>query len=81
MMEKFCNLLFELSHEDRLRIFFKLQKNIMKLTHLSEKPYLKVQETSRHLSRLSDAKLISKDVEGFYHLTIRIACHKVASRI
>lgn len=68
-MQKFCNLLFELSHEDRLLIFFQLQKDAMKLTHLSEKLDLKVQETSRHLSRLSDAKLISKDVEGFYHLT------------
>ena len=69
MMEKLCNILFELSHEDRIRIFLQLQKNVMKLTHLSEKLDLKVQETSRHLSRLSDAKLISKDVEGFYHLT------------
>jgi predicted transcriptional regulator len=69
MMAKFCNLLFELSHEDRIRIFFELQKDPMKLTHLSEKLDLKVQETSRHLSRLSDAKLISKNVEGFYHLT------------
>jgi len=69
MTEKLCNILFELSHEDRLRILFELQKNIMKLTHISEKFDLKVQETSRHLSRLSDAKLISKDVEGFYHLT------------
>ena len=69
MTEKLCRLLFELSHEDRLRIFVELQRNIMKLTHLSEKLDLKVQETSRHLSRLSDAQLISKDVEGFYHLT------------
>jgi predicted transcriptional regulator len=69
MLEKFCNLLFELSHEDRLRIIFELQEKPMKLTYLSEKLDLKVQETSRHLSRLSDAKLITKDVEGFFHLT------------
>ncbi len=69
MVVNFCNLLFELSHEDRLRIFFNIQEKPMKLTHLSEKLNLKVQETSRHLSRLSDAKLITKDVHGFYYLT------------
>jgi len=41
----------------------------MKLTHLSEKLNLQVQETARHLSRLSDAKLILKDVDGLYHVT------------
>jgi len=69
MAERLSELLFELSHEDRLNIFHMIQKNPVKLTHLSEKLNLQVQETSRHLSRLSDAKLILKDVEGFYHLT------------
>ncbi len=68
-MEKISNLFFELSHEDRLRIFYMIQRSPAKLTHLSEKLNLQVQETSRHLSRMSDAKLILKDVEGFYHLT------------
>ncbi len=68
-MEKSSNLFFELSHEDRLRIFNLIQKDPAKLTHLSEKLKLQVQETSRHLTRLSDAKLVSKDVDGFYHLT------------
>ncbi len=68
-MEKSSNLFFELSHEDRLRIFNMIQKNPAKLTHLSEKLKLQVQETSRHLTRLSDAKLISKDADGFYRLT------------
>ncbi len=69
LAQKFSELLFELSHEDRLRIFSMIQKNPVKLTHLSEKLNLQVQETSRHLSRLSDAKLIFKDVDGLYHLT------------
>jgi len=68
-MERLCNLLFELSHEDRLRILSKLQEGTMKLTHLSEKLNLTVQETSRHLSRLSDAKLVLKDVDGSYRST------------
>ena len=68
-MERLCNLFFELSNEDRLRILLQFQEKAMRLTHLSEKLDLTVQETSRHLSRLSDAKLIKKDVDGSYHLT------------
>lgn len=68
-MEKLCSLLFELSNEDRLQILFKLQKEAMRLTQLAEKLDLTLQETSRHLSRLSDAKLIVKDSAGFCHLT------------
>lgn len=68
-MEKLCNLLFELSNENRLQILFEIQKGALRLTHLSEKLDITVQETSRHLSRLSDAKLIAKDTDSFYHLT------------
>lgn len=68
-MERLCNLLFELSNENRLRILLELQDRAMRLTHLSEQLDLTVQETSRHLSRLCDAKLIEKDVDGFYHPT------------
>ena len=68
-MERLCNLLFELSNEDRLRILLELQERAMRLTHLSEKLDLTVQETSRHLSRLSDAKLILKGVDGSYRPT------------
>ncbi len=69
-MQKSSDLFFELSHEDRLRILFMIQKNPVKLTHLSEKLNLQVQETSRHLLRMSDARLILKDADGFYHLTL-----------
>lgn len=40
----------------------------MRLTQLSEKLELTVQETSRHLSRLSDAKLLVKNADGLYEL-------------
>jgi len=40
----------------------------MRLTQLSEKLNLTVQETSRHLSRLSEANLITKDADGLNHL-------------
>ena len=68
-MKRLRNLLFELSSEDRLRILLELEKKPMKLTPLSKKLDLTVQETSRHLSRLSDAKLIKKGVDGFYRPT------------
>ena len=64
-MESLCNLFFELSNEDRLRIFFQLEGKALRMTHLSRELDLTIQETSRHLSRLSEKKLIQKDVEGF----------------
>ena len=68
-MKRLCDLFFELSNEDRLRIFLQLDGKALKLTHLSRELDLTVQETSRHLSRLSEKRLIQKDVEGFYSLT------------
>lgn len=41
----------------------------MRLSHISKKLDMTVTETSRHLQRLSDARLIQKDVEGLYGLT------------
>lgn len=58
--------MFELANEDRLRILVQLQQKTMRLTQLSEKLELNMQETSRHLARLSEAGLISKDDEGLY---------------
>ena len=68
-MESLCNLFFELSNEDRLRIFLQLEGKALRMTHLSRELNLTVQETSRHLSRLSEKKLIQKDIEGFYSFT------------
>ncbi len=46
-----------------------LQKNKLKLSHLSRKLNLTVTETSRHLQRLSEAMLIQKKANGLYELT------------
>jgi predicted transcriptional regulator len=67
-LERLGNLLFELASEDRLLILAALQEKPARLTHISEKLKLTLQETSRHLSRLSEAKLITKDAEGMYRL-------------
>jgi predicted transcriptional regulator len=68
-LENFNSLLFELSSTDRLDILFLLKKTPLKLSHISKKLDFTVQETSRNISRLSEAKLISKDVDGAFHLT------------
>ncbi len=69
IMERLSKLLFELSNENRLSIIGELEKGAMKLTALSRKLEFTVQETSRHLSRLSGASLVMKDVDGSYHIT------------
>jgi len=67
-LETLSPLLFELANEDRLRILQVIQEKPSRLTQISEKLNLTVQETSRHLSRLSDARLASKNPEGAYNL-------------
>lgn len=68
-MEDLCDLLFELSNEDRLRILYQLNKEAMNVTNLSKTLSLTTQESSRHISRLGKAGLTQKDVDGFHHLT------------
>jgi predicted transcriptional regulator len=67
-METLSGLLFELASEDRLQILLDILEKPQRLTQLSTRLGLTVQETSRHLARLSEAKLIVKDAEGMYNL-------------
>ena len=66
----FNSLLFELSGDDRLDILMLLRKNPLKLSYISRELDFTVQETSRNITRLSEAKLIAKDVDGAFHLTL-----------
>jgi predicted transcriptional regulator len=68
-METLSALFFELANVDRLEILVELSKESMKLTNISKTLKLTVQETSRHLQRLSEANLLTKMVDGTYHLT------------
>ncbi|MFW9961859.1 MAG: ArsR family transcriptional regulator [Candidatus Thorarchaeota archaeon] len=68
-MEELSKLLFELSNEDRLRIIKVLSDHPVKLTSLASTLDLTVQETSRHLSRLTKARLIQKGSDGAYSIT------------
>ena len=68
-MQDLCNLLFELSNVDRLNILTELKKQPMKLSHVSKRFGFTVPETARNISRLHEANLIAKDVNGVFHLT------------
>ncbi len=68
-METLNTLIFELSSVDRLDIMLLLKKTPLKLSHISGKLGLTVQETSRNIERLAKAKLIAKDVDALFHLT------------
>ena len=68
-MEELSDFFLELAHGDRLRALLLIEKEGLKLTHISERLGLSMQETSRHLSRLRDAKVIRKEIDGFYYLT------------
>jgi predicted transcriptional regulator len=62
-------LLFELSSSDRIKIMLLICKQNLRLSYISKKMNMTVTETSRHLQRLSEAKLLEKTVDGSYKLT------------
>lgn len=68
-MENLCDLLFELSNVDRLRILHQLDKEAKNVTGLSRELGLTIQEASRHVSRLADVGLTEKDANGLHSLT------------
>jgi len=68
-MENLCDLLFEVSNEDRLMILTRLGEGPMNVTGLSRELAVTTQEASRHLSRLGEVGLTSKDSEGLHHIT------------
>lgn len=68
--ENLCGLLFELSSKERMNVLVRIQEQKLKLSKLSKELDMTVTETSRHLERLIKAKLIQKDVDGSYCLTL-----------
>jgi predicted transcriptional regulator len=68
-LERFYNLLFEVSNEYRHRMMMMLKEKAMRVTTLSKELGLTAPEISRHISRLSENGLATKDVEGYFHLT------------
>lgn len=63
-------LLFDISSNDRLTLLFAIRREEnLRLTKLAEKIRATVQETSRHLGRLTEARLIEKNPDGPFTLT------------
>ena len=68
-MEALCDLLFELSNEDRLAILYQLQDGPKKLSNLSKTLDLQPQAVSRNLTRLVEIGLIRRNEASDYELT------------
>lgn len=62
-------LMFELSHPERLHILHILEQKPMRLSQISKKLKITTAEVSRHLDRLSKAKLIERDSESNFFIT------------
>jgi predicted transcriptional regulator len=68
-LERLCDIFFEFSNEDRLKIMQKLREESTNVTLLAQELGITTQECSRHVARLSEARLTSKNPEGTYSLT------------
>jgi predicted transcriptional regulator len=69
-LDEIAKLLFDLSSIDRLTLLLTIRKEEnLRLTQLAERIRATIQETSRHVGRLTVAKLIEKKSDGFYRLT------------
>ena len=68
-MEKLCDLFFEFSNEDRLRMLHRLRERPSTVTAISKDLGLTTQEASRHLTRLGEMGLTVKGPSGAHVLT------------
>jgi predicted transcriptional regulator len=68
-LEHVAELLFILASIDRLTLLSEIAIEKRRLSQLTTKLSATPQETSKHLVRLRDAKLIEKDSDGFFRLT------------
>jgi DNA-binding transcriptional ArsR family regulator len=59
-LENLCDLLFEVSNEDRLSILKKLLQEEMNISRISRVLSLSAQETSRHITRLFFISLVGR---------------------
>ena len=68
-MEGLAELLFAVASVDRLTLFTTIANEKLRLTQLASKLSASTQETSRHLSRLQEARIIEKEADGCFGLT------------
>ncbi len=67
--ERFHDLMFEVSNEDRVSILRELRKELSTYSDLSRKLDITTQEVSRHLSRLTENGLTTRRTDGLLELT------------
>lgn len=68
-MQSLCDLMFELSNTDRVRILLSLLQEPENITGISKQLKNTTQETSRHITRLSDVGLVGRQPDGTYRIT------------
>ena len=68
-MEQLCDLLFELSNMDRVKIIQHLNKTIDNVTGIAKNLQITTQEASRHITRLTEVGMIAKSSDGKYSIT------------
>jgi len=69
LLQHLAEVLFILASVDRLTVLYEIAIEKRRLSQLTAKISATPQETSKHLTRLRDAKLIEKDSDGFFCLT------------
>jgi predicted transcriptional regulator len=65
-MEDLAELLFAVASVDRLSLFSMIAEERLRLTQLASKLSASTQETSRHLSRLQEARIVEKESDGCF---------------
>jgi predicted transcriptional regulator len=68
-MENLCDLLFEASNEDRLRILKQIRDSPSSISSLAKDLDLSSQETSRHAHRLTEVGLTRRDPDSLFRAT------------
>jgi len=67
--DRLYDTLFELSNDIRHNILLLVLEKPIRMTSIAQTLGLTSPEVSRHLSRLSEAKLLQKDINNFYRVT------------
>lgn len=68
-MERLCDLLFELSNTDRVMILNHLKTKPDNITRISKELEITTQETSRHITRMTEVGLLKRLPDGTYEIS------------
>ncbi len=68
-VDRFYDMLFEMSNDIRHNILLLLLEKPERMTQIAKVLDLTSPEVSRHLTRLTETKLIEKDADNYYSVT------------